>query len=85
MRFTEDQLAKAKLALVVCHEHCGVAFWALGWDDRLARHHAKKMLASFGEAAAALGYSFEPLPVTDAPGFDGRDDRSIGMKETDVT
>ena len=83
MRFTVDQLAAAKMALAYAHEKSAVAFWT--WDDNQANHAAGSMIEHLQEAAAALGYSFEPLPVTDKPGFDSRDDRSIGMKEADVT
>lgn len=86
MRFTRDQLLDAWVALRMATDNALIARvetrhnpnWGGNFDT-------EEMIRHMTEAAAALGYSFEPLPVTDKPGFDGRDDRSLGMKEADVT
>ena len=85
MRFTCDQVRRARYHLQEAANSALLASWRS--EDRVTAYdyHVSELLFELDRAAFALGYSFEPLPVTDKPGFDGRDDRSIGIKEADVT
>ena len=80
MRFTRKQMRTAKYHLQEAADSALIANWRSLDDDMCDPHHSQWMLESVRRAAAALGYSFEPLPVTDKPGFDSRDDASIGHK-----
>lgn len=85
MRFTDDQLNLAGIRMRAAADSCNVAFWL---DERKApatyRYHIQLMINELKNVATTLGYSFEPLPVTDKPGFDSRDDSSLGMRESDI-
>ena len=84
MRFTREQIRSAKYHLQEAADSAQIANWRSIEQDVANPYHADWMISDIKKAAAVLGYSFEPLPVTSQPGLDGRDDRSIGMKEADV-
>lgn len=86
MRFDHDKLWSAWYHCREATDNLRTAdAFALCDHSAAADGRCREAVRYLAGVAAALGYSFEPLPVTDKPGFDGRDDRSLGMKEADVT
>ena len=85
MRFTKDQFRTVRYHLQEAANNALLASWRGENEATVYTFHAEGTIESLKTVAKTLGYIFEPLPVTDKPGFDGRDDRSLGMRESDIT